>query len=497
MVAVAAGSCKTTRTPPTQKAHTERERPMSVKTHVMTAFAGVVASLACVASAQVANLRITEVDAVGRVAEIQNTGPVFTTAAAHPFCHRFNYATSIPSGTNFTSGQYRTFSISNLNTTDSDLWLYISSPFGTAGNIIHGVKYGPAANVGRTGLASGRIPPLWTGSARFAPAPVAGQTLAWDGFGIDPRDWYIDATPTLGSADFTNSGTVANSIVPAGGVQTFEDVSLGDTVEAISEWFIVDSSDAGRFTVRSVHDVNGSITPRGSSTRWLRIRDQDATDVQNRFYSATVTVPGAPPVYTWSFFLNIEEVPPAPGAGSLPRLLIQHDNGGGTFVNTWGIELSSAGGSLIGPGLSGLSLFPLSGSTGLLNWIRVDFTVDLNASTISASVNGTAVVTDAAISIPDVSSNDFRFCYRGEGTGNIASILLDDIELSFTSAPPVFCPGDADGSGTVSFSDITSVLASLGADYTPGTGPGDADGNGLVNFSDITSVLANLGVICP
>ena len=57
------------------------------------------------------------------------------------------------------------------------------------------------------------------------------------------------------------------------------------------------------------------------------------------------------------------------------------------------------------------------------------------------------------------------------------------------------CLGDADGSGSVTFNDITAVLANLGATTTP-FGPGDADGDGTVAFADITAVLANLGAAC-
>ncbi|MDX2116145.1 MAG: hypothetical protein SFZ24_11090 [Planctomycetota bacterium] len=62
------------------------------------------------------------------------------------------------------------------------------------------------------------------------------------------------------------------------------------------------------------------------------------------------------------------------------------------------------------------------------------------------------------------------------------------------AAPP--CPGDADGSGSVNFTDITSALANFGTSYAPSTGPGDADLNGVVNFTDITTVLANFGTTC-
>jgi hypothetical protein len=59
------------------------------------------------------------------------------------------------------------------------------------------------------------------------------------------------------------------------------------------------------------------------------------------------------------------------------------------------------------------------------------------------------------------------------------------------------CPGDADNNNTVTFADVTSVLANFGAQYLTCEGPGDADSSGAVNFSDITSVLANFGAGCP
>jgi hypothetical protein len=63
-------------------------------------------------------------------------------------------------------------------------------------------------------------------------------------------------------------------------------------------------------------------------------------------------------------------------------------------------------------------------------------------------------------------------------------------------APPT-CAGDADGNGSVTFLDITTVLANFGTIYgPPGTGDGDADRNGAVQFLDITTVLANFGTVC-
>ena len=85
-----------------------------------------------------------------------------------------------------------------------------------------------------------------------------------------------------------------------------------------------------------------------------------------------------------------------------------------------------------------------------------------------------------------------------DGALDIALIdeISDEVLLMQNTRAPVSCQGDADGNNSVTFADITSVLANLGAIYTPNSGPGDADDSGAVTFADITSVLANLGVIC-
>ncbi len=56
-----------------------------------------------------------------------------------------------------------------------------------------------------------------------------------------------------------------------------------------------------------------------------------------------------------------------------------------------------------------------------------------------------------------------------------------------------FCTGDADRSGAVDFSDITTVIQQWGQ---PGT-LGDADNNGFINMGDINAVLANWLRVCP
>jgi hypothetical protein len=83
--------------------------------------------------------------------------------------------------------------------------------------------------------------------------------------------------------------------------------------------------------------------------------------------------------------------------------------------------------------------------------------------------------------------------------GNIEANEYVLLDLSIFAPPPVFCAGDADGSGAVNFADITSVLAAFGAACPAGTSPcaGDANDDRAVDFADITTVLANFGAACP
>lgn len=89
-----------------------------------------------------------------------------------------------------------------------------------------------------------------------------------------------------------------------------------------------------------------------------------------------------------------------------------------------------------------------------------------------------------------------RIAYNNSGTPEPYQAVL--MIVPDIAPPPPVCTGDADGDNTVSFADITSVLANFGAVYTPGVGgPGDANFDGDVNFADITAVLANFGNVCP
>lgn len=75
--------------------------------------------------------------------------------------------------------------------------------------------------------------------------------------------------------------------------------------------------------------------------------------------------------------------------------------------------------------------------------------------------------------------------------------LTVDSEIATIAAAPFECPGDADRSGQVNFSDIPAVLANFGQAGGGTSILGDANGDSQVNFLDITTVLANFGTSCP
>lgn len=58
------------------------------------------------------------------------------------------------------------------------------------------------------------------------------------------------------------------------------------------------------------------------------------------------------------------------------------------------------------------------------------------------------------------------------------------------------CPGDADLSGGVNFTDLNIVLSNFGASEPGGVLDGDLDADGDVDFSDLNIVLSNFGSDC-
>jgi hypothetical protein len=211
-------------------------------------------------------------------------------------------------------------------------------------------------------------------------------------------------------------------------------MTLGASVDTITDWILVNDSGAN-FTVVAANDVLGNVTPRGGSMQWLRVTDNDAGPVQNRFYTPTV-VADPYQTYRWTYYVNLETTPPA--AGTRPRFTIQHLDSTG-FANAWGIEFASTGANLVVTGIGGTgasaALYSLASPTGIGDWVKLVLQVRFDNNTVSASVNDAPSVSLPINLVSTANKNIFRFCFRGEGTGNSVTLLLDDV--SVTVIPPI------------------------------------------------------------
>ncbi len=234
--------------------------------------------------------------------------------------------------------------------------------------------------------------------------------------------------------------------------------------------------------------------------------------MQNRFYSGGIK-PASTAAYSWTWYVNLEATPPG-GANIKPRLTIQHfDTATFGYSNAWGIELTATGTNLIVTGIGGpAASVALSGPLPLGAWTKLSLSADFSAHTVSAALNDGPLVSLPISLVATGRSNDFRFCYRGEGLGNTNTMLLDDVAVAIVPAPPA-CPnaqGGCDrsdifpagaGDCVVDLSDLGVVLAN----FEPGVAgktraqgdifPGGA-GDGFVDLSDLGQVLADFGTDC-
>lgn len=410
---------------------------MKTRLRLFSALASMI--LAGSAVAQETNLRITEVNPTTGEIEVTNFGPGFTQTLTLPFCYRFTYPTAFAAGTTWAANEVKTSTVSSLSVTDSDLWLYLPGGFADGNNIIHGLKWGPQAGVGRVGPASTVVPPRWPSTTAFLPAPPAGSTLAWNGSAsggaFAPSSWYVDATPSMGTADPASTpGSVATALLWQNTVENFEALAIGDSVQVLQGWPVVNAN--SNFFVRAANDTLGSTAaPPFSTTKWLRISDNDPA-ASNRFYSNAITPPSTPQTYTWRFWLNIERLP-ASGIATSPRLTVQHDDGG--FRNAFGIEIRNGGAFLVVTDIGGTEaatpFYSYTTGQGVGDWVLLDLETDFAANVVRARINGAGEVSLPISLSPSADRSLFRFCYRGEGVDNTAVLLLDDVRILGTLLP--------------------------------------------------------------
>lgn len=245
--------------------------------------------------------------------------------------------------------------------------------------------------------------------------------------------WMRAGCAALGWVAFMAVGAHAEVAYPSG-TQDFESMAVGDSVDSLG-WIIVNgSAPPTNFQIRAADDVLGVTGPRDGSTRWLRAVDTDGGPVQNRFYSPTIQTPQVLS-YVWTYYVNLEATPPG-GADTKPKIVVQHLNG--AFANAWGIEFTDTGANLIVTGIGGPAastpLYPLAAPTGVGDWVKIQLAVDFDSNQVLASANGGPLA-----SLPISLTGDkttFRFCYRGEGPGNVATMLIDDVSLRVQEPVP-------------------------------------------------------------
>jgi glucose/arabinose dehydrogenase len=158
-------------------------------------------------------LRITEVQPSAAEVEVTNiSDTTYTLANNFPFTYLADTSQFIASGTEFAAGESKTFNLPGLDASDSDVWLYNSNSFASSAAIETGVKYGPAANVGNTGVAVSAG--IWPSTSAFVAGPAnSANSLRITSYTFgDPAAWAEGAT-NLGT--FFGTGTAIADPFPA------------------------------------------------------------------------------------------------------------------------------------------------------------------------------------------------------------------------------------------------------------------------------------------
>jgi len=148
-------------------------------------------------------------DAGNQLIELKNTGTASGGIGGWWICYRFEYY-EIPTGVsiepnaflvihlgatgdNTATAVYIQFA-SALDTTSSDLGLYLDSNFASPSSMVDFVQWGGSGN-GREFEAV--IAGIWQ-EGDFVPDIQEGHSIAYDGSGNTSADWCDDSTPTLG-----------------------------------------------------------------------------------------------------------------------------------------------------------------------------------------------------------------------------------------------------------------------------------------------------------
>ncbi len=216
-----------------------------------------------------ADLWVTEVALTNEAnqlrVELTNTGttPV-TITPSHQWCIGRGYSSVVSANETFAPGQSRLYTVGG-STTDTDVWLYRNSNFGSSASIISGVQFGTGNFVGRVTEAVNAG--IWNNTVAFAMPPTAALSLQLTGPNpFNVTHWSLGA-PTLGV--FTPEKFLITSVRPEGaGLRIIWQGSEGNFQVETSPnmqpdtWLPVGDLTAGRT----------ALIPRNGDRRFIRVR---------------------------------------------------------------------------------------------------------------------------------------------------------------------------------------------------------------------------------
>lgn len=131
---------------------------------------------------------------------------------------------------------------------------------------------------------------------------------------------------------------------------------------------------------------------------------------------------------------------------------------------------------------------------------EISFTEDLSMFGLTSPV----ILPGESVGTISQGDNTIETNWDGEGQlenpfepGSFISFTyLCQVNTVFSQVTP--CPGDVDGSGTATFSDLVALLGAYGSSTgEPGFNPfADFDIDGTVGLSDLTEAMGALGTVC-
>ncbi|MDX2115642.1 MAG: hypothetical protein SFZ24_08495 [Planctomycetota bacterium] len=157
----------------------------------------------------------------------------------------------------------------------------------------------------------------------------------------------------------------------------------------------------------------------------------------------------------------------------------------------------------------------VSGAGDVNNDGFVDLIVGAYLDDINGTDSGGALVFSGATGVIIYAINGIRNTLFGasvSGAGDVNNDGFDDFIVgawvdsyggnglyagrAFVYVSTPYCPGDADQSRIIDFSDVVTVLRLFGIS-TASLGPGDLSGDGSVSMADIATVLRHFNSTCP